>query len=686
MKRKSGIVLGLLALLLLNALSFEISLQPAKADAQNTTTVQFYNTLGGQVSMTNEKTHSSTYSAKLVLSSSSVQGSNCMVLYSYNKTLNSLQSFQVFTSYTNASPRFVIALDLNSDGLTDLLLLSDYQFTSDGNWQQSQGGQRWGWSEASTQLSTYGKVWNILNYWKGIYGNATVLSVGVALEYWGVKDSFGFDQPLYADEVIINGVTYNIAASTNQISNEPSPDDWSTYRHDMQRTGLSTSPVSSGELLWQFYTGLPSGDSASTRLRSSPAITNGVVYFASNNSYFYALNSTSGAVIWKVKTISIVDSSPTVVNGVVYFGLLWNGYGGYLDALNTTDGSLIWQFTCSGGIESSPAVTNGVVYAGSSNRNVYALNATNGALIWSFLTGGSIFSSPAIVNGVVYIGSRDGKLYALNADNGAIIWAFQTGDQVHSSPSVVNDVVYFNSDIGNVYALRASDGSEIWQANVGSCYDHADDSPAVSNGIVYAGSRNGYYAFNATNGSQIWFFTSPYSPRQTTGYVYSSPAVSGNVMYFGSCDGYVFALNALNGNMIWAFRTGIFVFTSPAIANGIVYVGSYDGYLYALGSLNGITPTPTPTPKPTETPSPTATPTPITNPKPTATPIQTPDPTPPPQPPQQPFSTPVAAIAIQPSEGNSDNWILLAVIIITALSAMIALSLIFKKPEGAKQL
>jgi hypothetical protein len=80
------------------------------------------------VSLTNEKTHNSTYSAKLVLFVSSVQDSNCMALYSYNKTLNSLQSFQVYTSYTNASPRFVIALDLNSDGLTDLLLLSMRMF------------------------------------------------------------------------------------------------------------------------------------------------------------------------------------------------------------------------------------------------------------------------------------------------------------------------------------------------------------------------------------------------------------------------------------------------------------------------------------------------------------------------------------------------------------------------------
>jgi hypothetical protein len=73
-----------------------------------------------------------------------------------------------------------------------------------------------GWSEASPYLSAYGRTWNDFNYWKGIYGNVTVLSVGVALEYWAVKDSDGLDQPLNIDELVLNGVTYNLPPPSNQ--------------------------------------------------------------------------------------------------------------------------------------------------------------------------------------------------------------------------------------------------------------------------------------------------------------------------------------------------------------------------------------------------------------------------------------------------------------------------------------
>ncbi len=687
MKHRSSIVAFVIFVLMVsNVATLGVSFQTANANSQNTTTVKLLNFGGGLASLTTETTHTSLYAAKLVIPSPAPEGSGCMVLYPYNKTLNSLQSFQVFTSYSDAVPRFVLLLDTNADGLTDVVLLSDYQFTSDGSWQATQGGQRWGWTVANSDLTTCGTVWNSSSQWKNIYGNATVLSVGVALEYWAVRDSNGLDQPLFADELTLNGITYNIANQTgSQQPNQPAPDNWSMYRHDLQRSGLSSSVAPNGSLSWQFFTG-PSNSSAlalADRLRASPTVVDGVVYFGSNSSYFYALNATNGCTIWQVDVGANVESSAAVVDNMVYVGILWDGHNGYVDALNAKTGALIWRFATNSGIESSPAVSAGVVYIGAYSGYVYALNATNGALIWSYLTGGSTFSSPAIVGSIVYIGSNDGKIYALNANSGALIWLFQTGDPIYSSPAVANNAVYLNTDNGTVYGLRANDGAKIWQASVG-LGDHADDSPAVANGIVYVGARNGYYAFNASNGSQIWSFTSPYSQRQLTGYVYSSPAVAGGVVYFGSWDSYLFALNAFNGSLIWSYHTGGFLFSSPAIVNGIVYIGSYDGYLYALGGAHSSTPTPTATPQPTPTssparsPSPTTAPTNVTSSQSTTTmslPVSTPMPS------QMPASTSQPRIAVAAEPNENINWIILGATVIMLAAILFALVFVFtRKP------
>jgi len=53
--------------------------------------------------------------------------------------------------------------------------------------------------------------------------NATVLFVGVALEWMAVNASFGFNQPLYADELIVNNVTYNVGSLSNQSIKAPAP-------------------------------------------------------------------------------------------------------------------------------------------------------------------------------------------------------------------------------------------------------------------------------------------------------------------------------------------------------------------------------------------------------------------------------------------------------------------------------
>ena len=54
------------------------------------------------------------------------------------------------------------------------------------------------------------------------------------------------------------------------------------------------------------------------------------------------------------------------------------------------------------------------------------------------------------------------------------------------------------------------------------------------------------------------------------------------MVYFGSPDGYLYALDSQSGAEKWKFQTGGPVGTSPAVSEGVVYFGSEDGYLYAV--------------------------------------------------------------------------------------------------------
>ncbi|MBN1573328.1 MAG: PQQ-like beta-propeller repeat protein [Deltaproteobacteria bacterium] len=62
----------------------------------------------------------------------------------------------------------------------------------------------------------------------------------------------------------------------------------------------------------------------------------------------------------------------------------------------------------------------------------------------------------------------------------------------------------------------------------------------------------------------------------------SSPTVADGVVYFGSRNKHLYAVDANTGEGKWKFMTVSNIDSSPAVVDGVVYFGSDDGYLYAL--------------------------------------------------------------------------------------------------------
>ncbi len=376
---------------------------------------------------------------------------------------------------------------------------------------------------------------------------------------------------------LANGYAYVTDPDNTGVWVINAPEDWVMFRSNPIHTGIGIgNPVLNATVLWKTQTG--------SIVRSSPAVVGGVVYIGSEDGKVYALNASTGLILWSYLTNAVPDSdvysSPAVAGGVVYVG---SGDGAFY-ALNATNGLQLWNYTTDNGFLSSPAVVDSVVYTGG-GLDVYAFDATNGTMLWNYPTGGSVYSSPAVVGGVVYVGSENDRVYALNATNGAVLWSYLTGGWVDSSPAVVGGAVYVGSDDNNVYALNATNGFQLWNY---TSYK-VESSPAVVDGVVYIGS-DGLYggaanvtALNATDGTVLWNFPTGAS-------VESSPAVVGGVVYVGSADDNVYALNATNGAELWNYPTGDNVLSSPAVVNGTVYVGSWDWYVYALAPS---APTPT---------------------------------------------------------------------------------------------
>jgi outer membrane protein assembly factor BamB len=443
-------------------------------------------------------------------------------------------------------------------------------------------------------------------------------------------------------------------------------DSWPMFRHGPDRTGFNRveSRIGVGNVaqLREAWTGATGGD-----VRSSPAVVGGVAYVGSLDGKLYAFDARgrtgcAGAApktcapLWTAQTGAGVVSSPAVVKGVVYVGSLDAKLYAF-DARGTTGCrgtpkvcAPLWTaatgpLLTSSSTSSSPVVAGGVVYAGSDGGKLFAFDAagTTGcsgmpktcAPLW---TGAALHCiidifckifSPAVRNGVVYAGSDEsvseiglGFLYAFDAagvrgcsgtpKTCSPLWSGRAGGVMSESPALANRIAYvsfdnFDAESGPLPGtLAAFDAAgmagcsgapkqcgPLWS---GSLEERVfKSSPAVANGVVYAGSdSNKLYAFDAAGAvgcSGAPKICTPLWTATTGNDVRSSPAVANGIVYVGSDDGKLYAFDAA-GAMgcsgtpktcapLFAATTGGAVSASPAILDGTVYVGSDDDKVHA---------------------------------------------------------------------------------------------------------
>jgi eukaryotic-like serine/threonine-protein kinase len=73
----------------------------------------------------------------------------------------------------------------------------------------------------------------------------------------------------------------------------------------------------------------------------------------------------------------------------------------------------------------------------------------------------------------------------------------------------------------------------------------------------------------------------------TQGRIYSSPALAAGILYFGSTDHYLYAVDAQTGVAKWKFAAGSGITSSPAVSQGAVFFSSYDGNVYSVDVATG---------------------------------------------------------------------------------------------------
>jgi outer membrane protein assembly factor BamB len=334
-------------------------------------------------------------------------------------------------------------------------------------------------------------------------------------------------------------------------------------------------------------------------------VLNGVVYVGGGDSYWYALDSSTGSVLWRVNTGDNSArgghynwSSPLIADGYAYIGVASFGdcplvQGQLLQVslsthqiVNTLD--LVPNGSAGGGIWTSPAYDPAlneifaVTGTETSDSETYAqavvgISASSLTIAdyWHLPESQAVADSDWTTSTGLYTGTNGTPMLVTTNKNG-YTYAFNRTN-LAAGPAWSDQIA-----IGNDCAI---------------CGYSTVSSAAIGQGMVFqaggvtsvagVGYRGSVQAFNETTGTVVW-------QHPEAGPVIGAITYVNGMVIAGAGSG-VEVLDASTGRRLYSYDTGdgSWIYAAPSVAAGTIITGNIAGVIYAF-SLPATLPPPPP--------------------------------------------------------------------------------------------
>lgn len=216
------------------------------------------------------------------------------------------------------------------------------------------------------------------------------------------------------------------------------------------------------------------------------------------------------------------------------------------------------------------------------------------AALWHYDLGAATWAPPLAADDTIYIGTSAGKFHAVHAVDGTAAWTWSGPNAIDGSATVAADSVYFVDTKMNLIALNRANGTLRWSAPLHDAalagkpapdnptFNHRAATPLLLDGVLYCGSSDGgLYALDAATGRKLW-------RHDAQAPVFSGVGLHGtDTLMFGTMDGSVVLLDRRTRQETLRVKTGGGVVTTPVVVNGRLVVGSRDYLLYGFNVADG---------------------------------------------------------------------------------------------------
>jgi outer membrane protein assembly factor BamB len=251
--------------------------------------------------------------------------------------------------------------------------------------------------------------------------------------------------------------------------------------------------------------------------------------------------------------------------------------------------SSVYASTSWHGLTISPATNPDTAYLAAGNQ-VYAIDLNTGQQKWKFPSSANragFYANPVMSEDgtQLIVPSYDHYLYSVNPIDGTQKWkSASLNNRLIASPLIIGDTIYQPSADGNVYTLNLANGQINESVLMSTGTDPIWAQPVTFSGCncIYIASMNHkVYKFDPSTGNKLA------ESEDLNGSIVGTPAIGPDgVLYVGTFNNELVALNGSDLSVKWRFPTQDWVWAGPALDNGTLYFGDISGYFYAVNTAD----------------------------------------------------------------------------------------------------
>lgn len=266
---------------------------------------------------------------------------------------------------------------------------------------------------------------------------------------------------------------------------------------------------------------------------------------------------------------------------------------GDLVAADLASGRINWRVELETPIGGGVGAGNGIVVLATESGEVIAFDTTDGSERWRYQASSEVISQPQMNAELVVVQQLDGKITALEVGSGERRWSYDSqiprlSLRGTSAPIVAADLTLAGFANGKLVAVENASGRPVWEQRIALAEGRSelerivdiDGKPLVYNRIVYVGSYQGrLVALNPGNGQVVW------SQDLST---YRGLAGGFGNVYAISDEDHVHAFDARNSASVWS-QDGLQYrrLTTPVVLGNSLVTADADGYLHVLSQVDG---------------------------------------------------------------------------------------------------